>query len=73
MEVWEKCWITIISFLFAFAAFLIGIKLKLDYSAKLLGITFVLGKDVCELSHTTTCISMAGSQAISTHPDITIN
>ncbi len=44
VEVWEECWLTIISFLFAFAAFLIGVKLKLDYSAKLLGVTFVLGK-----------------------------
>ena len=60
VEVWEECWITIVSFLFAFAAFLIGVKLKLDYSAKLLGITFVLGKGACSLSHSPTCISRQG-------------
>ncbi len=43
-ENWKQSWTTIISFVFAFAAFLVGLKLRLDYSAKLLGITFLLGK-----------------------------
>lgn len=43
-KAWEQSWTAIISFAFAFAAFLLGLKLKLDYSAKLLGITFILGK-----------------------------
>ena len=49
VEAWAECWTAIISFLFAFAAFLIGVKLKLDYSAKLLGITFVLGRVIEEV------------------------
>ena len=43
LEDWSLSWVAIISFVFAFAAFLLGLKLGLDYSAKLLGITFVLG------------------------------
>ena len=43
-EAWAECWTAIVSIFFAFSAFLIGVKLKLDYSAKLLAISFVLGK-----------------------------
>lgn len=43
-EEWAECWTAIVSILFAFCAFLIGVKLQLDYSGKLLGISFVLGK-----------------------------
>ena len=53
---WAGCWTAIISFLFAFAAFLIGVKLKLDYSAKLLGITFVLGRITIEADAPFTCM-----------------
>ncbi|CAL5220426.1 g2439 [Coccomyxa viridis] len=42
VEIWAQCWTAVISVLFAFAALLMGVKLKLDYSAKLLGVTFVL-------------------------------
>ena len=43
-KAWEQSWIAIISCAFTFTAVLIGMKLKLDYSAKLLGITFILGE-----------------------------
>ena len=43
-EAWEQSWTAIISCAFTFVAFLVGVKLKLDYSAKLLGITFILGE-----------------------------
>ena len=43
-KAWEQSWTEIISCAFAFTAVLIGMKLKLDYSAKLLGITFILGE-----------------------------
>lgn len=48
VEIWAQCWTAVISVLFAFAALLMGVKLKLDYSAKLLGVTFVLGKSQTE-------------------------